>query len=380
MTRIAAVQATPLTAPWETIFAGAVPDEVRRPAAHFAAVPRRGQYATLVTVTDEDGVSGIGEAWGLPSPGAIAALIDECIAPAVVGADADDPEALHDRLRLALGGLGYASGPAWEAASGLDLALWDRRGHRRGASLAVMLGGVAGVEVPGYASPVVFCGSPMATAGRARLLVEQGFAALKVKIGRTPAIDLTHLRAVRLEIGPTIGLLADANGGYSRDDAVRFAQGAADLGLIWLEEPVPADDVAGLALVRRASPVPIATGENAFSLSGFTALLDAGAADVLTPNLGRCGGITGLRRIHRLARDRGATVALHGVGGAVVVSASLGASAGLGLGLFEYNRLPNPLRDGLAGTLPRRAPGGAGLGVTLDEGEVARWSSRRRAA
>ena len=377
--KITAIRATPLTATWEAIFGPNVPRALRHPAAHFQSFARRGQYATIVEIEVEDGLTGRGEAWGLPVPQMSAALINDYFAPALMGRDALDSEAIWHDVHKMGASLGYAGGVWMEALSGLDMALWDWRGQRENYSVSELLGRRRHrVEI--YASPVPFCDTPQQAADKAREFASQGFKALKVKAGRTVSTDVAHLRAIRAAIGSDVKLLVDFNCAYDAAQTVAFAREASDLDLYWLEEPLPPHELEELSRVRRQMGIPIAAGENAFSPFDFSQLITRGQVDVLTPNVTRAGGITGVLKIAAVAEKYGVRLALHGVGGALMLHASLHLMGALPqVDLFECNRLPNPLRDELA-PLPALengallVPQGAGLGCALDPEIVRRFS------
>jgi L-alanine-DL-glutamate epimerase-like enolase superfamily enzyme len=383
--KIAAIRAVALTALWEDIFGGAdrVPSVLLRPAAHFQTFPRRGQYAVLAEVTTDDGLTGTGEAWGMPVPEATAALVNGYLGPALIGRNSEDIEGIWRDVYDMMAALGYTRGGWMEALSGIDMALWDLRGRREGRSLSDLLGGARSDRIAVYASPVPFHETPTASAAAARELMREGFQALKVKVGRdSVATDIEHLCAVREAVGPAARLMADANAGYTVEKAVTFASAVEPLGLDWMEEPVPSERLDELAEVRRRIRIPVAAGENEFTPRAFDDLLRRGGVDILTPNVTRAGGITGIRWIAALAAERGATLSLHGVGGALMRAASLHLTAALpNLGLFECNRLPNPLRDAVA-TQPVRfsqgmfpLPHGPGLGIELDPRAMAPYTA-----
>jgi L-alanine-DL-glutamate epimerase-like enolase superfamily enzyme len=118
---------------------------------------------------------------------------------------------------------------------------------------------------------------------------------VKMKIGREPDIDIERVHAARTAIGNMAELFVDANGAYSRKQALEFAQNFADRGVTWFEEPVVADDLAGLRMLRDRAPpgMAIAAGEYGYELPYFRRMLEAQAVDVLQADASRCGGITG---------------------------------------------------------------------------------------
>ncbi len=347
--RIRSVEAIALEATFAAIFGGAdkVPQALLVPAAHFQRIPRRGQVSTLVRVTAEDGAVGWGEAFGLPTPLAATAIVREVIAPALAGAELGEPAAMLADVRAYFISMGHVGGPAMEALSGVDIALWDLRARRAGQPLASHLGAAPG-PVPTYASPVGFQPTVAASAAAARALLDAGFRALKIKVGRGVEVDAAHVAAVRAEAGPDIGLMVDANCGYDVATAIAAARAFHASGVLWLEEPTRPDDVAGLAAIRRASPIPVAGGENEFTAEACERLVAAGAIDIVQPNICRIGGVSGLLRVGEMCVRHGVRLAPHGVGSAVGVAAALHACrAAGGLLMYEANRLLNPLRDRL---------------------------------
>ena len=127
---------------------------------------------------------------------------------------------------------------------------------------------------------------------------------MKMKIGTHPDDDLGRVCAVREVIGPDVELLVDANGAYSRKQALAQAGAFADLGVSWFEEPVSSDDLAGLRLLRNRAPpgMEIAAGEYGYDLCYFRRMLEAEAVDVLQADATRCGGITGFLQVAALCQ------------------------------------------------------------------------------
>ncbi|MGV3481074.1 MAG: mandelate racemase/muconate lactonizing enzyme family protein [Sphingobium sp.] len=345
MLKIASIAAIEMRYPFSRLYGeGRVPQELLSPAAHFQRIKRTGQTATLIVVTDQDGAKGFGECFGLPSPGPSRAIMEDVIAPALAGAEIASPEeAMQEFYRFFLA-LGNSRGPAMEALAGLDIALWDLLSKRAGKPLAEMLGGaVAPVRV--YASPVPFLARPDDSAAKALAFLEQGYTAVKLKIGRGVETDVQHVRAIREAMPAGTPLMLDANCGYERDEALALLDGLAPYDIAWLEEPVEPEDFETLRMICERAPFPIGGGENDFTLSAFERLVDLGVT-YLQPNVTRALGVTGMRRLDALARRTGVEVALHGVGTSIGVSAALHCCAGLeGLTLFERNHLVNPMRD-----------------------------------
>jgi L-alanine-DL-glutamate epimerase-like enolase superfamily enzyme len=123
-----------------------------------------------------------------------------------------------------------------------------------------------------------------------------------MKVGRDPAADLQRVRNARSTIGPGVALYVDANGAYSRKQALALAESFAQLGVSWLEEPVSSDDLTGLRLIRDRAPagMDVAAGEYGFRPVYFRRMLEAEAVDVLQADATRAGGITGLLNVGAL--------------------------------------------------------------------------------
>ncbi|MEZ5905220.1 MAG: mandelate racemase/muconate lactonizing enzyme family protein [Geminicoccaceae bacterium] len=389
MTRIHSVVAVPVTYSFARHFGGAdkVPPSIASPSSHFQRIKRLGQAATFVRVTDDAGNEGFGECFGLPSPGPSAILIEELIAPSLVGEELHRPADLLADWRRYFITLGNTQGAAMEALSGVDIALWDLLARRSGRSLTATLGGKAST-VPTYASPVPLVADPAQSIGAARAFLDLGFRAVKLKIGRAEvADDAAHIRAVRDALPAGAALMLDANCAYTLDRARRLVDLVAGLDIAWLEEPLPPGAFAEMRELARHSPMPIAAGENLFTIEAFTQLAEEAEVKILQPNISRAGGVSGLLAIDRLAGRHGAALSPHGVGAATSIAALLQTCAALEtFTLVEANRLLNPLRDGFhLSFMPDadgrlRLPQGPGHGGAPDPATFAELAGEAAAA
>ena len=347
--KLVSIRAYPLYASFARLYGGAdkVPPSLLAPASHFRLIPRRGQHSTVVAIEADNGLLGIGEAFGLPHSQPSASLVEGVIAPALIGRTLGDPATLLEDLYAFFVALGHTRGPAIEALSGVDIALWDLLAKRAGLPLAEHLGATL-APVLTYVSPVPYLPSADASAECARAFVAQGFKGVKLKIGRGLETDLEHVGAVRDAIGSGIQLMLDANCAYAVDAAIALAKALRPFDIAWLEEPIRPDSPEDLAQVRRQSPLPIACGENEFMLSSFEALARAGAADILQPNITRAGGVSGLLAIDRLCSRHKLALSPHGVGSGIGVAAAVHTSrAARSFSVYEANLLPNALRSEL---------------------------------
>ncbi|WP_105566471.1 mandelate racemase/muconate lactonizing enzyme family protein [Microbacterium halophytorum] len=262
-----------------------------------------------VDVTDSSGAVGHGFSW-TPSIGAraVQALLDHDIASAAIGRDAEPDvwRALWEHLHEAGGG-----GVTTIALAGLDLALWDLRARRADRSVTDLLGR-RHASLPAYGSGVNLHYSLDDLVGQVERWVADGFTAVKFKVGSPDiARDVERVAAVRDVLGPDRTLMIDANQRWSLEKATDAMGRLAEFSPAWIEEPLRADDIAGHAELRRRIDVPIAFGENRHTWYQFRDAIDAGAVDVIQPNVIRVGGITPFLEIAELARDRGAQLAPH---------------------------------------------------------------------
>jgi L-alanine-DL-glutamate epimerase-like enolase superfamily enzyme len=262
-----------------------------------------------VRVRDADGGEGHGFSW-TPSIGgaAVAALLEEDLIPAAVGRPAE-PGIWHELWRHVheAGGGGVTT----IALAGLDLALWDLRARRAGTSVTDLIGRRHD-RLPAYGSGVNLHYPLEELVAQAERWVAAGFQAIKVKVGGPDlAEDLDRIAAVRAVLGPDRRLLVDANQRWDLDTATRAIPALAEHGIGWIEEPLRADDLAGYRELAQRIDVPIAAGENLHTAHRFRDFLDAGALQVVQPNIVRVGGITPFLEIAHLARERGVELAPH---------------------------------------------------------------------
>ncbi|MEU3918207.1 mandelate racemase/muconate lactonizing enzyme family protein [Streptomyces sp. NPDC029004] len=381
--RIAKIEALALSASFDDLYDSPedVPDWLRHPASSHLVLPRRGQYATLVKVHAEDGSVGIGECYGLPSPQVTATVVATVLAPLLIGQDALATTAVWERLYQGQAAGGHNRGFYLEALAGIDLALWDLRGKLAGVPVHRLLGGPVRERIDCYASPVALHADPADSARQALGFVEDGFRALKVKIGRGERTDRAHLTAVREAVGDDIEILTDANCAYDLDQATRVGTVLRDLGIHWFEEPLQVDDLANLGELRRRTGLTIVNGETHFTRFDQRESLLHHAIDVFMPNVARCGGITEATRIAALASAFHVDIAPHGVGSGVSLCAALQLCAATpNLRTYEYNRLPNPIRERILTNPPEFrdgalfVPQGPGLGAEVDDAVVDRYT------
>lgn len=273
---------------------------------------------TVVEVIDGDGVSGFGEApqvWRVT--GESLASAEACLLgplrDVVLGRDpADLVDLCHTVQTAVVGNVG--------AKAAVDVALHDLAARRAGLSLPRFLG--SGVhEVP--TDVTVSAGDLDQLIEGARARVAEGFAVLKLKVGTDAVTDVERIRAVRRAVGADVRLRVDANQGWTPKAAIRAIRALEDAGtdLEFVEQPVRAGDLAGLARVTGQVDVPVMADESVFGLRDLTRVIEAGAADLVNVKLAKCGGLQVAGAMLELARA-------HGVG--TIVGSMMEGPIGIG--------------------------------------------------
>ena len=337
---------------------------------------------TLVKITTEDGLVGWGE-------GAAASLIDELLAPLIIGGDPMQRGGLWERMFHALYNANIFVGLAGSALSAIDIALWDLAGKATGLPAHALLGGKVRDRVAVYATGLYYTEGefPERLLDEARSYVEQGFTGMKTKVGGlTVEEDVRRVRALREAIGPDVRLMVDANEAYNATTAIRIGHKLAELDLMWFEEPVNAQDVEAYLQVKDALPMAIAGGENLRTRFEFKDYLARRAYDIAQPDIMHCGGITEMARICAMANAHGVQVNPHVWGSPIMIAATLHLTATLPPcptardpqpyaqePVMEFDRTPSAIRQQVCAEpfdqrdSYIRVPEGPGLGIEVDE-------------
>jgi L-alanine-DL-glutamate epimerase-like enolase superfamily enzyme len=340
----------------------------------------------LIRVWGEDGLVGIGEA--SPMNGEVTkATVEHQLQPLLVGMDALDLEACWEKLYVTTYKMRGQSTSI--AISGIDIALHDLAGKALGVPVYRLLGGLYRDKVRVYASYMSRGISDAEYAERAANAMQGGFSGVKIKIGdrygfdsKDPEADEVLVAAVRESIGPKAELLVDANSGYSVHTAIKVGRMLERYRVFHYEEPIPYTDLDGMAQVAAALDIPVAVGEQQHTRYDFKEILTRNAADIVQPDVTKCGGISEGKKIAALADAFGKYVTTHTTSVGIGLAAHLHFWASTPNCRYaqEYNvvagRQPNQiLRD------PPRPVGGhlavphaPGLGVELDEDVVERLS------
>ena len=325
-----------------------------------------------------------------------------------------DPTAIEDHWEKMYRDSFWVGGPMHATAiSAVDCALWDILGKSLGVPVHKLLGGPTRDRVPVYchcpggSTPKEFASNALACSAR-------GYRALKTTLpvfygsqgggqanysGTKGAIDRTwketeylnpsvfprvaeFFAAAREAVGPEIGIAVDCHGRLNLKDAIRLCRALEEYGLLFIEEPVPPENVDVLAAVQRASSVPIAAGERWATIHGVREFVERQAVDILQCDVVNCGGITGMRKIAALAEAHYIGMAPHNPNGPVATLINLQFAAAIPNYYMletvgsdaDWNIWHNLLRNPLAlddGHLP--VPCAPGFGAVLNEEAIGRY-------
>ncbi|MDR2392026.1 MAG: mandelate racemase/muconate lactonizing enzyme family protein [Planctomycetota bacterium] len=269
----------------------------------------------VVEIKTDAGRSGVGVTYHEVGGEAVRQLIKLDFAHRLIGRSPLETEALYEETFHYIRGVGR-KGLAFCAYSAVDIALWDLKGQMLGLPLYRLLGGVKNV-LPVYASGGWTSYSRDELVAEAENMVRRGYGKIKIKVGveggRNPNEDLRRVRAVRDAVGPGVGIMLDANNAWTAATAVRFANRVKELDIMFLEEPVFADDIPGLARYKAGTDLPLATGEHEYTRYGVRDLIVAGAVDILQVDIARCGGFTEMLRIAAMSQAWNLSLAPHGM-------------------------------------------------------------------
>jgi L-alanine-DL-glutamate epimerase-like enolase superfamily enzyme len=245
----------------------------------------------------------------------ITACIQNAYAPLLLGEDAIEHTRLSYKLARspALQWVGRA-GITQLALAAVDIALWDLRAKHANLPLWRFLGGATSTRIQAYNTDVGWLSIPLEQlcSGAKRAVVEEGFRLIKIKVGHSdPVIDLRRLHAVRQEVGPDVSIAVDGNGKWDLPTCQRFCASAAGLDVFWFEEPLWYDDVGSHRVLADSTPIPVALGEQLYTIDAFKAFVAAGAVQYVQPDVTRLGGITEYIQVADLAHAYRLPVAPH---------------------------------------------------------------------
>ena len=344
-------------------------------------MPQRGigrpikKDAVIVKVRLEDGTVGYGQGHDALAPTVVANLVEQNLAPIVIGADVlafEDIWQTVFKKQMQIHGPGNS---LYAALGGVDMALWDARGKMLKQPVYKLLGG-SKKKMRAYVGGWSFGFKPVPEIVEEALgYVARGFTAMKLRLGDSVANDLQRVTAVRKAIPDHVDIMVDVNTRYTYMDMKKALPGLEACGVFWCEEPFPPHAIADYAKINARSSISLAAGENHYLRYQALHMLETGAIDIIQPDPCKCGGITETRRIADLALAYNRMFAPHisstAIDGAACVHLLCAAPNAL---IYEADcSAINPFRDELVRGAPQVIdgyvePGDApGLGVEVDE-------------
>ena len=378
--RITQVEAIPLRIKRAEAYLGGLPQGAGQ-ESYFLRPPYRALYSAyfetaFVKITTDAGAFGWGEALAPVAPEVVQQIVEQLLAPALIGRDPLNVNVLWNVMYDLMRERGYYGGFMLDSISACDIALWDLCGKILEQPVHQLLGGAFRERIPCYVS-----GLPRPTAEeRVELalgFVDKGFNAFKLAAGHGVRSDTESVRALRDALGTEATLLLDAHWVYSLDEAVQLGHALEELGAGFFEAPINPEDVESHSQLAQAVAVPIAIGETERTRYQFRPWLTQKAADILQPDVGRA-GISEVMKISTMAEAYNVKMAPHlSVGLGICIAATLQVAAAIpNLYLLEYQPpvfeianllLESPLTcaDGCY-----EIPTGVGLGVALDEAQL----------
>jgi galactonate dehydratase len=295
--------------------------------------------AVFVRVYTDEGIVGLGECY----PSAPASAIRDTIhhmSELLIGEDPRNVDMLYEKVRRGYLFRGAQGGTVITALSGVEIALWDITGKALGAPVYQLLGGKFRDRIRIYAD--CHAGkddSPAAYAEEAQRVVALGYNAIKFDvddINNPDKLDIWNwsvtpkeldgmirrVAAVRDAVGPEIDIAIDMHARYNIDAACKFAQAMEPFNLMWLEEPVPPENMDALLKVRQSTRTPICVGENAYTRFQYRDMFQKQATDIVMPDIMRMGGLSEARKVANMAELYYIPVAPHCVSSPVGMMAA----------------------------------------------------------
>jgi D-galactarolactone cycloisomerase len=349
----------------------------------------------IVELLTDEGITGWGESLchGLQPPGIAAAVVNEALAPIVVGQDPFDVDVLWERMYNLTRAYGQ-KGAVPNAISAVDIAVWDCLGRALGKPVHKLLGGAYRTRVQPYATGFYRVADrtyPDDAIREAKRHLANGFTAMKLKTGFGVEEDIDYILAVRDGIGPGPKLMVDANHAYNVSAARRILKAIEPADIHWFEEPISPEDIDGYRELKNLSSIYLAAGENEFTKIGFRDWISRRAVDILQPDLCSAGGFTECRKISALAQAWHMTLIPHVWASGIGLAASLQflatvPPAPLALKpiepMLEYDQSSHPfrqdlifhaikMRDGMVDV-----PDGPGLGIDVNREIIERYERR----
>ena len=326
------------------------------------------RLTTLILVHTDTNYVGIGSVYSHPA--LIYLIVRDQLNPLLIGEDPCNVEELWKKMYGLT--LWYGrKGVAMSTLGGVDTALWDLRGKSVGKPVWELLGGER-KTCPAYASGLLW-NDVDKLAEEAGQYIERGFRRVKMRLARSEEYDTSAVLAVRKAIGMDHDVIVDASMRYHFELACRMGNFLKEQKVFWYEEPFAPEDIDSYVALRQVVDVPIAGGENEFGLQGFREVIRAKALDIVQPDASRCGGISEVWKIAKMAEESGLGVATHSWNDAVAIMANAHVVAAMSNGVtVEVDQMNNPFVNDLL-VKPLQVENGElqlshapGLGVELD--------------
>lgn len=350
----------------------------------------------LVKVKTDGGIVGIGEAYH--GAGVHQIAVDDRLTRVLIGQDPRNVDKLFRDMMRSMSASGFYQGAVMSAISGIEMALWDIAGQAFGLPIWQLLGGKFRDSIRLYNDcNAGEADTPESWVEKACAVEARGFDAIKFDIDPRPsqrdpynrgisnddiAFFIEVVTAIRKALDPNTDLAVDAHWRYAPGDILKIAYAFEDLNLLWLEDPIPPENVDAMARVTAATRTPICTGENFYSRFGFRDLIQAQGADIISPDLAKAGGLLEGRRIADLADLYYIPVSPHNICGPIGTVAACHVCAAVpNFQVLEFHHLDNEVWNGL--TAEREliqnghiaVPTRPGLGVSVDE-DAAKQAAR----
>ncbi|MEC7548510.1 MAG: mandelate racemase/muconate lactonizing enzyme family protein [Bacteroidota bacterium] len=338
----------------------------------------------IVKITCSDGTYGWGEGYG---PANILESGIEFLKAQVLGENPLHNEVIWNKMYRKT--LDFARrGVLVASMSAIDIAIWDIKGKLLNQSVGSLLGGVQRKYVVPYATGMYFTEKDNLTKDfevEAKLYLEKGFKAIKMKVGLGIEKDVNNVKHLRSIIGYDIKLMIDSNHAYTYTEALELSKKLEKYEISWFEEPVSPEFYEQYAELRQKTTIPIAGGECEYLRFGFHQLLKNKSVDIIQPDICACGGLTEAKRIASLASTYGVDIVPHTWGSSIGIHVALHFISNLESlpgrmfspdFLLEYDQTENALREQL--TFPKlemkngkiQVPSSPGLGLEVNEDEL----------
>ena len=338
----------------------------------------------IVKITCSDGTYGWGEGYG---PANILESGIEFLKAQVLGENPLHNEVIWNKMYRKT--LDFARrGVLVASMSAIDIAIWDIKGKLLNQSVGSLLGGVQRKYVVPYATGMYFTEKDNLTKDfevEAKLYLEKGFKAIKMKVGLGISKDVSNVKHLRSIIGYDIKLMIDSNHAYTYTEALELSKKLEKYEISWFEEPVSPEFYELYSELRQKTTIPIAGGECEYLRFGFHQLLKNKSVDIIQPDICACGGLTEAKRIASLASTYGVDIVPHTWGSSIGIHVALHFISNLESlpgrmfspdFLLEFDQTENALREQL--TFPKlemkngkiQVPSSPGLGLEVNEDEL----------